>query len=159
MRKLQKFTVLLLLLASAISFAQTAVNVTYYDGTVQGFNVETAGKLYFESDNLYVKTNQTVAPTTIPVSIIRKVTFSNTLATATFGENHNHLVLYPNPGTEIIRIKSDTNDILKTKIYSLTGQLILEGAFQPNQDIDVSGLAKGLYLLQANGVTIKFSKK
>jgi hypothetical protein len=159
MRTVQKITLMLLLLISSYSFAQTGVTVTYYNGTTQAFNVATAGKLYFETDNLYVKTDATTAPTTIPVNIIRKITFSNTLATTTFGTNSHHLVLYPNPGSDVIRIQSDVNEDLKTKIYSLTGQLILEGVYQRGQDINVSDLTAGLYLVQVNGLTIKFSKK
>lgn len=105
MRKIQTFT-WLLLLASALSFAQTGVNVTYYDGTLQGFNVAAAGKLYFESDNLYVKLDGTTTPTTIPVNIIRKITFSGTLATTSFGNNSDNLVLYPNPGLDITKHKT-----------------------------------------------------
>jgi len=160
MREFKTLTWLLLLFASTFSFAQSGVNVTYYDGTVQGFSVATSGKLYFESDNLYVKVDGITTPTTVPVSIIRKITFSSTsLSTPTFGENKDHLVLYPNPGSEFIRIKSDASEDLKIKIYSLTGQLVQQGIYQPNQDIDVSKLNSGLYLVQVNGLTIKFSKK
>jgi len=160
MREFKTLACLLLLLASTFSFAQSNVNITYYDGTVQGFSVAQAGKLYFETNNLYVKIDATTAPTTIPVTIIRKITFSSTpLSTPTFGENKNHLVLYPNPGSEVIRIKSDANEDLKIKIYSLTGQLVQQGVYLPNQDIDVSRLNSGFYLVQVNGLTIKFSKK
>lgn len=159
MRTIQRITYLLLLIVSSYSIAQTGVNITYYDGTNQTFSVAATGKLYFETDNLFLKTDGTTTPTTIPVNIIRKITFSNALATTTFGENASNVMLYPNPSSEVIRIKSDTLDVLNTKIYSLTGQLILEGRYQSNQDIDVSSLASGLYLVQVNGLTIKFSKK
>ncbi len=159
MRKIQKTTFLLLLLVSSYSFAQTGVTVTYYDKTTQGFNVTTTGKLYFATDNLYVQLEKMATPTTIPVSIIRKITFSNTLSTTSFGENKTSLVLYPNPSSDVIKIKSDADENLVTKIYSLTGQLVLEGVYQSNQDIDVSRLSSGLYLVQVNGLTIKFSKK
>lgn len=159
MEKLQKITSLLLFLISLNSFAQTGVTITYYSGTTQGFNIATTGKLYFASDNLYVKVDETTTPTTIPVSIIRKITFSNSLSTTTFGENKNSLVLYPNPSSNSIKIKSDAVENLDTKIYSLTGQLVLEGVYQNNQDIDVSRLSSGFYLVQVNGLTIKFSKK
>ena len=150
---------MLLLLVSCYSFAQTGVIVTYYDGNAQTFNIATTGKLYFATDNLYVETDGVTAPTTIPVNIIRKITFSNALATTTFGENNHNTILYPNPSSDVIRIKSDANGDLKTKIYSLTGRLVLEGVYQNNQDIDVSNLSSGLYLVQVNGLTIKFSKK
>jgi hypothetical protein len=159
MKIILKLTGILLLLVSSHGIAQTGVTVTYYNGTTQSFNVAAAGKLYFESDNLYVKVDAATTPTTIAVNIIRKITFTNQLATTTFGPNDNHIVLYPNPGSDVIRIKSDTNESLKTSIYSITGQLVLQGNYQSNQDIDVSRLASGLYLVQVNGLTIKFSKK
>jgi hypothetical protein len=158
MKTIYKITVMLLLI-SAYSAAQTGVTITYYDGTAQGFNVTSGGKLYFGSDQLYVKTDGTTAPTTIPVNIIRKITFGSVLATTTFGENRNHLALYPNPGSDYIRIQSDADENLNTKIYSMAGQLVQQGTYQPDQDIDVSGLASGLYLVQVDGLTIKFSKK
>ncbi len=156
---IQKIMLFSLLLIGLASFAQTGVTVTYYDGTTQGFNVTTAGKLYFEQDNLLVKIEATSTPTTIPVSIIRKITFSNSLATQTFGQNKTNIVLYPNPASDYIKIKSDNFDALDTRIYSLSGQLVLKGSFQSGEDINVSGLSSGLYLAQVNGVTIKFSKK
>lgn len=159
MKPIQKMTLMLLLLFGACSFAQTGVRVTYYDGNIQDFNVAAAGKLYFVSDNLLVSTDGIIAPTTIPVNIIRKITFDGSLATTTFGENDHHLALFPNPGAEVIKIQSDRSESLKTEIYSLTGQLIQQGMYQSGQDIDVSQLARGLYLVQVNGLTIKFSKK
>lgn len=159
MKPIQKTTLMLLLLIGTCSLAQTGVRVTYYDGNIQDFNVAASGKLYFASENLLVSTDGIVAPTTIPVSIIRKITFNGALANTTFGENDHHLVLSPNPSTEVIRIASERSESLKTQIYSLTGQLIQQGIYESGQDIDISQLARGLYLVQANGVTFKFSKK
>lgn len=159
MKQLRTILPMLLLLATSYSFSQTGVIVTYYDGTTQNFNVDTNGKLYFSNDDLNVKQDGTTAITTIPVNIIRKIVFSNTLGTQTFGENKNNVALYPNPSTDLIQIKSDSAEDLNVKIYALTGQLIKQGIFQPNQSIDISSLAKGLYLVQVNSLTVKFSKK
>lgn len=160
MKTIKKSIFLLLLFIGSFTFAQTCVLVTYYDGTSQGFNVETSGKLYFTSDNLNVKiSGTTTTPTTIPVTIIRKITFSTTLSTTTFGENKNNLVLYPNPSSNVFRIKSDVAEELKINIYSLQGQLVQHGIYQSDEDINVSHLSSGLYLVQVNGLTIKFSKK
>ncbi|MFM2358684.1 MAG: hypothetical protein RLY16_677 [Bacteroidota bacterium] len=81
MRSIQKIIALLLLFFCHHSFAQTGVKVTYYDETVQVFNVATSGKLYFETDNLLVQLSDAATPTTIPISIIRKITFTDTLST------------------------------------------------------------------------------
>ncbi|AWI25451.1 T9SS type A sorting domain-containing protein [Flavobacterium pallidum] len=160
MKLFNQFALMGLLLLSGISFAQTGVTVTYYDGNTQVFNVTEAGKLYFETDNLYIKLNGTTAPTTIPVNIIRKIIFSDAaLGTTTLSENKNNLALYPNPGADVISISSDSGEDLKTNIYSTTGQLLLKGIYKSGQDINVYALPAGLYLVQVNDVTIKFSKK
>lgn len=150
---------MLLLLATSYSFSQTGVIVTYYDGTTQNFNVATTGKLYFSNDDLNVKPDGTASVITIPVNIIRKIVFSNTLGAPSIEENKNNLALYPNPSPDLIQIKSDSMEELDVKIYALTGQLVQKGIYQPNQSIDVSSLAKGLYLVQVNSLTVKFSKK
>ncbi|MGC4040576.1 MAG: T9SS type A sorting domain-containing protein [Flavobacterium sp.] len=161
MKQLRTIAFLLLLLASSYSYSQSGVVVTYYDGTTQGFSVAATGKLYFSNDNLNVKTDgSATAVISIPVNIIRKITFTDsTLGTPGFGENKNNLALYPNPGSETLQIKSDLFEDLDVKIYSLTGQLVKQGSYTPNQSIDVSALSSGLYLVQVNGLTLKFSKK
>lgn len=159
MRTLTKITLALLLLNASISFAQTGVTVLYYNGISQQYNVATSGKLYFANDDLYLKVDAATAPTTIPVSIIRRITFSSTLDNTTFGENPDRLVLYPNPANETFRINAATFDDLNVKIYSLSGQLVKEGKYTVNQDIDITGLSSGLYLVQVNDTILKFSKK
>ena len=57
--------------------AQTAVSVTYYNGTEQGYPVSASGKLYFENGNLQIISTGGSTPVSIPVSIIRKISFSN----------------------------------------------------------------------------------
>lgn len=57
--------------------AQTAVSVTYYNGTEQGYPVSASGKLYFENGNLQIISTAASTPVSIPVDIIRKISFSN----------------------------------------------------------------------------------
>lgn len=160
MKQLRTIAFVLSLIATSYSYSQSGVIVTYYDGTTQNFNVAATGKLYFSNDDLNVKIDGSATATTIPVSIIRKITFSaTTLGTNTIGENKNNLVLYPNPGNETIQIKSDSFDDLNVKIYSLTGQLVKQGIYSSGQAIDVASLSTGLYLVQVNDLTLKFSKK
>jgi len=148
-----------LLFFGVFAFAQTGVKIKYYTGTEQGFNVSSSGKLYFSGDNLLVKSEATSTETSIPVSIIQKITFTDeVLATQEIGANKSNLQLYPNPSTNYIRIKSEYKS-LAVKIYSTSGQLVLSGNYRSDEDINVSKLNSCVYLVQANGVTIKFIKK
>lgn len=159
MKQIYFWITMVALFLGSFAQAQTGVTVTYYDGNVQQFSVADSGKLYFSDDNLNIKADTSATPTTIPVGIIRKITFSETLSTIAIGANSAHLALYPNPGSETIRIHSDNLDMLSVRVYSLHGQLVQQGNYQPNQAIDVSGLSSGLYIVQVNDATLKFSKK
>jgi len=156
---IRKLILIVILLTAGLTTAQTGVTVTYYTGTTQNFSIETNGKLYFENEELYLKLNSTTTPTVIPVSIIQKITFSNTLGVTTFGQNENNLTLYPNPASDLIKIGANSNDVMEVKMYTLTGQLVQQGKYFPNEAIDISALSGGIYLIQANGVTFKFVKK
>lgn len=156
---IRKLILIVILLTAGLTTAQTGVTVTYYTGTTQNFSIETNGKLYFENEELYLKLNSTTTPTVIPVSIIQKITFSNTLGVTTFGQNQNNLTLYPNPASDLIKIGANGNDAMEVKMYTLTGQLVQQGKYFPNEAIDISALSGGIYLIQADGVTFKFVKK
>jgi Secretion system C-terminal sorting domain len=160
MRLIKQIAFLLLLLKTSLSFSQTTgIRVFYYTGTTQVFDVASTGKLYFASDNLYVKIDGTTAPTTIPVNIIRKITFvENTLAVTSVADDKK-VSLSPNPSTDFFKITSEYTEGLTVKIYSLTGQLVHQGVYVNDQNIDVSNLSTGLYVVQVNHSTLKFIKK
>lgn len=155
---LSKVSFIFLMFVGVFGFAQTGVKIKYYTGTEQNFNVLASGKLYFSGDNLLVKSEANSTETSIPVSIIQKITFTDVLATQEVGANKNNLKLYPNPSTNYIRIKSDAKS-LDVKIYNIDGKLVVLGTYKSDEDINVSKLNAGVYLVQANGVTVKFIKK
>ena len=64
-------------LFAAGGWAQTGVLITYSNGSQQGYSVATTGKLYFENGNLQVVQTGGSTPVSIPVTIIRKLTFSS----------------------------------------------------------------------------------
>lgn len=157
---LSKTFLLLLFLSAAYSFAQTTIKVTYYTGSSQDYTVSTSGKLYFSGSNLLMKTSASAAAVSIPTGIIRKITFSSSvLSTQEIGANKDHIRLYPNPSADFIRITSDKKETLKVKIFSATGRLVLNGTFQPGEDIDISSFSEGFYLVQINNTTLKLIKK
>ena len=57
----------------------------------------------------------------------------------------NNYFVYPNPTTDVINIKSDT-DISKIEIYNQQGQLVLSS--NKNQNVDVSILNSSIYIVK-----------
>lgn len=148
------------LLSVIFSFAQTAIKITYYTGTTQDYNIDTTGKLYFSGSSLMVKTSSTANNVLIPTSIIRKITFTSTsLATQETGQKKSQIRLYPNPASDFIKVSSVRKEKMNVRIYSSTGSLVINGIFQPDQEINISSLTPGFYLVQVNETTLKMIKK
>ena len=101
---MKNWILIILMLLGINAIAQTGVTITYYDGATQQFNVTTNGKLFFSGDNLLVKQDANSSVTSIPVSIIRKIVFSEALGTTVIGENKKELSIYPNPSSDVVRI-------------------------------------------------------
>lgn len=69
----------------------------------------------------------------------------------------NGVSLYPNPVKDILNIDLvDNTRISSVKIYDLQGKLLLEKA---NNDIDVSSLSVGVYLIKIKSEKGEFTKK
>jgi len=73
-------------------------------------------------------------------------------------ENDNTIVnsVFPNPATDQVNIftSAHLSENATTNVYSLSGQLMMSAAF--NQQIDISGLAKGMYIIDVvdEGVSV-----
>lgn len=155
----KKLFILIFSFTFGISFSQTGVVVSYYEDSSQSFTINTGGKLYFSEDNLYIQTDVTSTPFSIPVTIINKITFSSALGVEDVTVKEQNLLLYPNPAKNYIKIKSEQVDNFEISIYNIRGELILKGKYLSDEDIDISNLENGLYLMRVNGLTSKFIKE
>jgi len=116
------FFKVLFLVDASIFRAQTGVQVQFYNGSPQNYAVEKSGKLYFSGDNLLIKTSSNSTDVTIPVNIISTIVFSESaLATSDVGGNVSSLLLYPNPSSDYIKIKSAKGKKNSVDIYSASG--------------------------------------
>jgi len=68
------------------------------------------------------------------------------------------LKILPNPASEFIEING-LQETTMVSVYDLKGSLIKELEALPKQKIALDFLQAGVYLLQANGETVKFIKK
>jgi len=100
-----------------------------------------------------VATDGTVYVTDTNNHRIRKIT--NTLETSNF-QKENKITVYPNPVTNTLHINSG-EVIDKITIIDFTGKKIIEQTAE--QAIDVSSLAKGIYILQATSGNVNYNAK
>ena len=87
--------------------------------------------------------------------------WASTLSSESF--EANKFSIYPNPVNNNLNIQSENRDIQIIEIYNLNGKLVLQHKYNLNEAIDVSSLAKGLYVLkvqtEAGSITKKLVKK
>ena len=101
-----RFLFAIFLFVSYNALAQTNIVINYYTGTQQQYAVEDSGKLFFSNDNLIIKTSLESTEINIPVSIISKITFKNSLAVEDIKQNREQIIIYPNPATNYFKISS-----------------------------------------------------
>jgi hypothetical protein len=69
------------------------------------------------------------------------------------------LQIYPNPAFTQLHVKFDSQEPANYNIYSIIGQIILQGKVQDNSSINIESLAKGMYYLKIADKTVKFVKE
>jgi hypothetical protein len=64
----------------------------------------------------------------------------------------DEIKIYPNPATELITISAKTfSSKMNVLVYDIVGQLCLQKMiFGTNEDIDISGLGKGIYMVKVS---------
>ena len=143
-----------------VAFAQTIhttnVTVVYSNNQPDSF-FENVTQFSFSGDNLLINQNGTVTP--ISRSIIRKLTLEDvaTSSIETYDENAR-IFIYPNPTSDKLNMSSETEQQVLVSIFSLNGQKLMQQQMSTSESIDVSSLAKGIYIIKTNETSYKFSK-
>ena len=72
---------------------------------------------------------------------------------------NNPFRIFPNPAFTQLHVKLDTQETTDYNIYSVVGQIVLQGKIQDNSTINIESLARGMYFLKIAGKTVKFIKE
>ncbi len=140
--------------------AQTGIRVYYYTGSNQGYVIENSGKIYFNTTDVLIKTNASATDISIPISIIDRITFDNSLLSVeNISLKKQGYVLYPNPTSDYIKIKSPQSSKIKVIISDSSGKKIHEGEYESDESITIENLPSGIYFVKANSETFKIIKK
>jgi len=85
--------------------------------------------------------------------------FKSEVGIVTFTNDDLRMTIYPNPAFTKLHVKLDTPESADYNIFSITGQLLLQGKVQDNSPINIESLASGMYYLKIAGKTVKFVKE
>jgi photosystem II stability/assembly factor-like uncharacterized protein len=84
---------------------------------------------------------------------------AETLSTDNFSDNLNALSVYPNPANDILNINVKSTEDLNYLIYNVIGGVVQKGKLDTNNQIDISTLAKNVYILKVYNNNESFSSK
>lgn len=85
--------------------------------------------------------------------------FSETCALSTDRFNDKDVSIYPIPATEVLNIKTKNFQINSIKIHNLQGQLVRHIKDYSNTSIDISELAKAMYIIHLASANRVIKKK
>lgn len=122
--------------------------------------LNTVRKLTFSASDLLVVFNSG-STDAYGLSTVKKVYFDTSIS---IDENEVDpglkLTIYPNPATNIITVRGIPDGTKSMLVYRADGQLVLmKSVANMEENMDLSSLPRGLYLLNANGFTAKFIKQ
>jgi hypothetical protein len=150
-----------MLAAALLSNHAQSVVVQTKDGTETTELLSSLQKLSFSENNLLLNYISGSA-TSFSLADIRKLYFisgSSDVVNAVTDEVSETLHIYPNPANTQIFIQNLPAGNSVASIYRMDGFKILDQQVSPQDNcITVSTLSEGLYLLQVNGMTLKFIK-
>ncbi|MDR0872636.1 MAG: T9SS type A sorting domain-containing protein [Prevotellaceae bacterium] len=141
------FIGLLLMFCHATASAATpSLIVQDIGGATQSIPLGSIGKLTFASAQVQAHTANDVIP--FPINNIGKITFGEMLITNTAAGGAADIALYPNPATDIICI--DAPEGSAVTIVDLYGRSVWAKDVSPLQQINVSALPAGVYIIKIN---------
>ena len=129
--------------------------VTMTDGQEQQYFLTEDDQISFEGQETLVITTQ---GTTVQINIddIRKIEFVDVMEAQEI--NASSPFFYPNPVSKAITFGNIEHNQL-IRICSVEGRLVREFQANPNERIDLSSLAPGVYVMRINDLNFKLLKQ
>lgn len=149
-----KKIILLFALVCSLQTMAISLVVEQHSGAQLLQDVAMIGKWVFEGDNLLLldKADQVLAVESI--ANIKKITFSNEVPSAVEDVAENTILVYPNPTHDVLMVQGVDSQVLR--VYDMQGRLLKT---EHGDQVGVSDLPDGPYLLQVGAQVVRFIKK
>lgn len=143
--------------ASAQSVIQTTDVTVVYSNSQTNSTFENVNKFYFSNGNLII--DQNGVETSIPTNTVRRLELA---AISTFNDisewDEDAIFVYPNPTFDKLFFSCKDHQEVTVSVYSMNGQLLQSEQMNTSESLNVSSLAKGMYIIRINNQNYKFSK-
>lgn len=146
-----------MLLGAYCASSQATVTVVGNDGGNRQFAVDATGEIYFGIDYMAVLPSASADMTVIQMDDVRKVLFDGQVNIV--DANETTLTLTPNPATGSFALHGLGSAPQPVTVYSMSGAQVLQGRYADGEQIDISALAKGIYMVRAGSSIVKLIKR
>lgn len=139
--------------------AQTSnLVLNFNDGTTQSSALSALSKITFSGSSIVLNYTDG-SKGTFEESLIQKMVFSSITAVEDVFSTSTGLTVYPSPATDYIRIANLPEGETAYTIYSLDGAMVASSILgNAAEQINVSTLNKGFYVIKLNNHAVKFMK-
>ena len=151
------------IVAAASASANTTMTGTYFDDSREAtvVNLLDGSRLVFGGEPAFDFSNCGSAPGRINVADVKRITFEGKwTGVEGVSKEATSLRLRSNPVEAILSVEGyDGSKPAVVSIYSIAGREALHVENWKGEDINVSHLPTGVYILRINNSTLKFIKK
>ena len=135
-------------------FAQSVTfNIVKTDGTTAQYVMSSDAKIYYSDTQLFLDNDGTTV--SYNLSELRKAFFTTNDNTNEI--ENQQLALYPNPAKDVLRI-ANIADNQEVTIYSINGAVLKKVIVSEDDEINISELRSGMYVVNAGNMFSKFIK-
>jgi len=139
--------------------AENTINIRTINGLEESFLLSGIRKITFSENEIrVVNFNNTF--TTFAVSDLNKMFFTGTTSEIAETTNSTKFYIYPNPAKNFVRLVIQESEVSTASIYNLSGSLLIKKPVSiEDNEIDISNLSVGVYLLKVGNKTDKLIVK
>lgn len=156
---MKKLLILMLLGTAAIAHADDYVRVVA-GGAEKDYHTQNVAKIEFAADGINVIRTNDTGDTYLFSDGVEKIMFhpENPSAITTVKNADEAMTLFVARDGSYISVRGWKGDKAAVSIYALNGQQVLATSNWNGGDINVSGLAPGIYLIKVGNKSAKFRK-
>ena len=155
---MKKLSIFLVALLCGMQAAATDLVLVKSDGAQQSENIAAIGKWVFKDNGttlqLLDKQGNSLAEESL--DNIRKITFAEqgTPSAIESASQAGQIVVYPNPAQDVLIVQGIEAQTLR--VFDLQGRIVVTAE---GNEVNVSGLENGTYLLQVGTQAVRFIKR
>jgi hypothetical protein len=158
-KRLLLTTILILFLGIGVAKSQNSLILKFTNSTEKSSTLASLDKITFSGTSIMLNyTNGTVG--SFEESTIKNMIFQSVVAgIEPLNVTEGKLNIYPNPASDYISLQNAPDGALSFSIYALDGALLMSSKLSTtDQQIDISALKKGFYMIKVSNQAMKFLK-